>query len=267
MLLDTPPTNGLTGIASIVAALAWPTLACVLVIWQRTRISRILEILTAKLDSAQSFKTGPLEFSVENKIQGALSGVVGDLTSAKPGEKVSVPESQVKSAQALQQELAQTDEDTVERTVRSQIESLAKEYEGTRAFLAPSPARTVKMQQIMGKMRTLSLVAEPLLPQLRESKVAGERLAAIAILQVRPNEGYSGWLAQRMSAENQPFILFQAALALKELASEPRIKNKGKLRSDVDAALNVVISYTDGEPDKNTISVLEETLQSLTPAL
>jgi hypothetical protein len=111
-------------------------------------------------------------------------------------------------------------------------------------------------------MRTLSLLAIPILPTLTRSKEPGERLAAIAALQVQPDARYSQWLLERMSTE-QPFIFFHAALALRQLVYKGSGFDKDELEPQVRAALETVMNFTGGPPDQNTIEVLEDTLHNL----
>jgi hypothetical protein len=74
--------------------------------------------------------------------------------------------------------------------IRRQVHDLAVEYERIRATMRPSDSRTRRMEVVLTKMRTLAFAAYPLLDQLTNSSSAGERLAAVAILEVRPSQAY-----------------------------------------------------------------------------
>jgi hypothetical protein len=97
--------------------------------------------------------------------------------------------------------------------VQKQIDSLAREYEAVRGSMPPGDERTRKMEIVVTKMRTLAIVGQRLLPQLTKSSSPGQRLAAIAILQVRSDPAYLEWLGDRLGQE-RPFVGYHAAVAL-----------------------------------------------------
>ena len=66
-------------------------------------------------------------------------------------------------------------------------------------------------------MRIFGLATSPMLHDLTASDSAGERLAAIASLQVRPDANLLEWLATRLASET-PFVGYQAAVALRVAA-------------------------------------------------
>jgi hypothetical protein len=109
-------------------------------------------------------------------------------------------------------------------------------------------------------MRALSIAARPLLVTLMSGEKSGERLAAICILQVRPELGYFDWLVERVMEEDQPFILFHASLAILALIkSHPYVKPEIASQS-IRAALERVVGFKGGKPDQNTIDVLTDAL-------
>lgn len=69
------------------------------------------------------------------------------------------------------------------------------------------------MENIVTKMRSIALAATPILPTMTSSDVPGERLVAVAIMQVTPQEEYIEWLGDRC-VEKQPFLAYHAAVAL-----------------------------------------------------
>jgi hypothetical protein len=92
------------------------------------------------------------------------------------------------------------------------VRALARKYERERASRPPGPERTAVMQEITNEMRSLPL--QTLVPeQLLRSTSPGERLAAIAFLQTRPERRHIDWLAERVTSE-VPFIAYQSAVAL-----------------------------------------------------
>jgi hypothetical protein len=94
-----------------------------------------------------------------------------------------------------------------------QLQALVTEYENTRATMNPGDARTRQMEIIFSKMRSLAISARPLVEELVKSPVAGDRLAAIAILEAIPNPNYFTWLSESLRVE-KPFVGYHAAIAL-----------------------------------------------------
>ncbi|MDQ3819941.1 MAG: ABC transporter ATP-binding protein [Acidobacteriota bacterium] len=99
------------------------------------------------------------------------------------------------------------------QTVKAQILELAREYEQIRSRMKSGDSRTRKMEIIATKMRTLGLAGYPLLNDFVNSVSPGERLAAITMLQIKPNPEYLDWLATQVSTE-KPFIGYHAAIAI-----------------------------------------------------
>jgi hypothetical protein len=97
--------------------------------------------------------------------------------------------------------------------VRGQISAYAQLYERTRQRMPTSPERTVRLSDILHKMRALAVAAYPLLDELANSPSPGDRLAAIAILQVFATERALPFIVQVVSSE-KPFVTYQALKAL-----------------------------------------------------
>jgi hypothetical protein len=76
-----------------------------------------------------------------------------------------------------------------------------------------SDARTRRMEQIFEKMRNLATASYPLLEELAASYSPGERLAAVAILQVFAIEQSLPFLVKLVGSE-KPFVGYHAARAL-----------------------------------------------------
>lgn len=97
--------------------------------------------------------------------------------------------------------------------VREQLGAYANIYERTRQLMRASNERTRRMTAIFNEMRELATAAYPLLDELANSPAPGERLAAVAVLQVLAAEKHLPFLVKVLGAE-KPFVGFQAALAL-----------------------------------------------------
>lgn len=98
--------------------------------------------------------------------------------------------------------------------IRGQVRSYAHLYERTRQRMRPSGERTRRMQQIFDKMCNLATASYPLLDELARSPSPGERLAAVAILQVFAADQFLPFLVKLVGSE-KPFVGYQATLALK----------------------------------------------------
>jgi hypothetical protein len=97
--------------------------------------------------------------------------------------------------------------------VSSKVHALADEYVNLRAQMPAGDERTRRMSAIAAQLRSLAVPAYDLLPELIVSASAGERLAAVSILQQVPGLRYLYWLAERVATE-KPFIAYQATVAL-----------------------------------------------------
>jgi hypothetical protein len=98
--------------------------------------------------------------------------------------------------------------------VRGQIRSYAHLYERTRQRMRASSERTQRMEQIFQKMSTIATASYPLLDELAGSPSPGERLAAVAILEVFAAERSIPFLV-RLVASEKPFVGYHAAKALR----------------------------------------------------
>lgn len=107
--------------------------------------------------------------------------------------------------------------------VRQKIQPLAQEYETLRATLKPGSERTQKMEAILSEMRKLMpQIDEETRKELQNSGSPGERLAAVAWLQVYPWADSLQWLADRIGAE-KPFIGYHAGVALLTAARDRNV--------------------------------------------
>ena len=98
--------------------------------------------------------------------------------------------------------------------VRNQVRSYAHLYERTRQRMRASDARTARMEQIMTSMRNLATASYPMLDELAASPSPGDRLAAVAILQVFASESLLPFLVGLVMSE-KPFVCFHALKALR----------------------------------------------------
>lgn len=119
--------------------------------------------------------------------------------------------------------------------IRRETSELAQEYEAVRASMPSSWERTRRMEMIVTKMRTMAVAGYPLLPELTKSASSGERLVAIATLQVKPDPAYVPWLGERIGFE-KPFLAYHAAVALLYAARTLDPSHDPALRQAISAA-------------------------------
>jgi len=128
--------------------------------------------------------------------------------------------------------------------IKIQIDQLATQYAEVRANQKPSAGRTAAMEEIAGKMRALSLAANPMLQELKTADKAGLRLAAISILEMKPDPAEADWLTQRLSTES-PFLGYHAAIALREAAATVACDVKQPFLSALDSGETFVPPASD----------------------
>ncbi|MGA9673408.1 MAG: hypothetical protein WBQ94_29730 [Terracidiphilus sp.] len=226
----------------------------------RSKISVLFDVLTKKIADATRLKAGQLEFETSQEIKDVVQRA-GD--AAGDGiQKGEIPKSQIQAAREVSKKLQDSPLSDWRATnvVQDQLFSLIKDYERIREDMGAGPARTKRMNEVAAKMRTLSLAAQPLLRSLTSGQTAGERLAAICILQVAPETGFFSWLIERLKSENQAFMLFQASVAVLNLVKAQKYLNGANVRKEIAGALEHVKNFEGGTPDPNTIDVLNESL-------
>jgi hypothetical protein len=92
------------------------------------------------------------------------------------------------------------------------------------------------------------------LPELKASRSAGQRLAAIAVLQLFPSAEDLGWLADRLDPKaERPFIGFQAAVALAQAGRSLPVFDCPQLQSEVGRALDLAKLNSSDPPRIRTL--------------
>lgn len=240
---------------NLITGLAWPLIAGAFAVVYRPQLTQLLSVLAERLSSAQSFKVGPVEIggifeAAEQRTKAALTD-----TPLHKG----IPAEQVESSEKLEEQLDSSGVPLRDRlpAARDRLTKLAANYDHLRAEAPAGEYRTRRMNEIISLMRTFALPALPLLPQLSISRSPGERLAAVAILQVRSLPSYLPWLQSRFAEEDQVFLLYNTALVLRRMARLPGFTNPG-LAAAITFALEKVRSFSSGPPDANTVDVLED---------
>ena len=148
--------------------------------------------------------------------------------------------------------------------VRQKIYRLGREYEQIRQLMPPSNERTWKMAGIVSQMKPLALSGLTLLPELTNSNLPDDRLAAVTFLEAVPNADYIGWLAGRFESE-KPFLFYHSAIALlyavrnlQHSASEELTAALNKSRAKLKSLLSA------GEQSaQESLSIIEEAISEI----
>lgn len=108
--------------------------------------------------------------------------------------------------------------EAVNNAARTNLTTLAQEYESIRASMPSGWERTRQMAAVFSKMKATAPDGQGLIEELMGSSSPGIRLAAIAILQMFPQTEALDWLAIRLDNPDveQPFVGYQASVALAE---------------------------------------------------
>ena len=259
----------LSGIAAILSAVAWPILVASTLLWFRKPVEELMMAAVGIASSSSKVKIWQIEF--DRDVQQQLD--VSASAALSRGDNVSeqqlgapVPQAQVQAAARVRSLVDEAPPGSVRREIQESIRlrmlGFAKDYEATRASMHAGPERTLAMNAIAAKMRTLALAADPFLSEFATDESSpGKRLAAICILELAPAMEWVEWLADRMAVE-RPFVFFHASVGLLSAVRRYRVEHRDALRVAVSRALAQVQSF--GENcDKNTVRSLTLALSEL----
>ncbi len=131
------------------------------------------------------------------------------------------------------------------------IQKLAADYEELRRDLPAGRIRTQRMTAVFSEMKTKAGGVQTMLETFEQSRSAGIRLAAVAILQMFPNAQHLDWLAERLDnpSVEKPFVGYQAAVALLEAARALPVEECGRLKTALDRALTLAEKLP-SDPDR-----------------
>lgn len=237
----------LQAIAALLSAVAWPLVIVFFLLTQRRPLTRVL-------DKLQKF-TLPGGFAAELR-QEVEESAEATLSSDPKAAGKAPTEEQLEAAERVERVASRSDISVV----WAQMRQLAREYERIRATMPSGDSRTRRMEFVVTKMRALALAAYPLLRDLIASESPGERLAAVAILQVRSNADYLDWLAARV-AEEKPFIGYHAAVALLVAVRNLDPPHHARLRAAIQRAKESVGRVRKDTDRDRILSEAEEELE------
>jgi hypothetical protein len=189
----------LKSIASLISAVSWPLIVLLIIFYYKDEIrSLILRIKTAKV--------GPVSMDLSPEVKATVEES-GEAAAQKDERGISEDElARSRTVQVL------TGPDDLP-ALRAQMLALAAEYMQVRSSMRASDNRTRRMEVVVSKMRTLGGAAYSLRHEFANGNTPGERLAALAMLQVTPDLNMVDWIVSRISAAERPFVQYHALLA------------------------------------------------------
>jgi hypothetical protein len=138
---------------------------------------------------------------------------------------------------------------------------LAKEYDQIRREMPAGDERTRLMEGVFSRMKITAPKVQGSLSAFQRSSSAGERLIAIAVLDMFPEANHLGWLAERMDPElEKPFVAFHAAVALLDAVTNLPAEDCAKLEAALAEAKKLALRLK-GDPARlNVLARAEEEL-------
>lgn len=139
-----------------------------------------------------------------------------------------------------------------------QVSALAREYERIRLRLPKGDRRSLAMETVFLRMRGLVCSAWAALPEMIASPSPGERLCAVALLQVRPDIAYSTFIVECIERD-KPFVGHRAVEALQCCARLARGEDRTKVLRLAERAFKAVRH----KPKSARSELLQDLLQEL----
>jgi transcription initiation factor IIF auxiliary subunit len=155
-----------------------------------------------------------------------------ELELSRPDE---IPSLEARSSEAVERSEELTSDTDDSGLGRKEMESLARDYEDVRRSMPSGDSRTRKMATIASKMRSLARPDWELFDSFAKSSSAGQRLAAVSILESIPNAAHLNWLADRIATE-KPFIGYHASQALLTAARSLSSSNRKEVKEAISSA-------------------------------
>ena len=150
---------------------------------------------------------------------------------------------------------------------QKEILDLATEYDRLRREMPGGSGRTRRMTSLVSAMKAKAASVRSLLPQLQQSSSAGQRLAAIAILQMFPTVEELGWLAQCLDPDRErPFVGYQAAVALLQAVRSLPAGECAQLRPAVAEAMQLAERLTTDPPRIYVLRTAQDELDQKCPS-
>jgi hypothetical protein len=242
--------EAITAWASLIGSIAWPTIVLSAIVIFREPIASLLTRVESLKIMNQEVTLHALNQQVEASAVDAkqMTGL-----SRGPSEQERTRATTVATLAAN----APADD------LREVAKKLAREYENIRITHLPSDSRTHLMEIVVAKMRTIGTAVYPLRHEFMISPSPGERLIAVAAMQVTPDYESLTWLANRILAE-KPFVGYHASVALYQAAkNEQAPAHKEELLAACDIAQKAIADLREDSDRTKTVGLLLETVKNI----
>lgn len=221
------------------ASLLWPILIGGFLFHLRNEVKAALAQLPKMVGRMKSAKFAGIEFELEML---ASSDSSEDL-------KGQITTNQINVASKLEVEA----KDEGIGPFLSELDRLCLEYDHLRSTWIAGAARTHEQTRILVKMRGLASATSPRIETYKSSGSTGSRLAAVAMMQMKPKLGDIGWLLERFRTD-VPFVFYHAALALANIANNPERRESAVAAAQ--KARQILLAFS-GKPDRDSMIVLD----------
>lgn len=196
--------EGLKAIAVLVSSITWPLIAVAVLLFFQAEVRGLMQRTT------EGEFGGVLKFKAQavKELREELKKSASDTSNAPTRQALPTP-TQIAAGQKVEAIASKAGT----AIVQNEAAQLAREYESVRASMPPGDARTRQMEIIVAKMRTIGKAIFPDRYGLSASTSPGDRLLAIAALEVEPDLEFLHWLGERVMTE-KPFVGYHALVAL-----------------------------------------------------
>ncbi len=236
----------LHGLAAVLGSIAWPVALIISVTLFRGELRSLIKRVKKFGFAGTSLEA---EEEVQKQVEASAAAVLSSPANEPPATITSDDIRRAAEVGVLSSGLSP-------ESIRAQIDQISAEYEGVRAQMPSGPARTKQMGAVMAKMRTLARAVFPYRHELMGSPSPGQRLFAIAALQLVPDYNLLDWLATSVSKE-VPYIQFQALNALMTAVRNAGPDMKSALMRALDKAKSS-LSLTDPDPSRRNLALAIE---------
>ena len=233
----------ITSIGVLLGAILWPLVAISTLFVFRNEIKALLVKAPLLLDRVKALKLA----GVTAELGEVAKEVAGQV---EPGSG-QITERQIQAAATIDVQ----SRDLSKEALRRQLDQLAAEHDTVRRTMPSGHRRTQMLTRILVQMRALGPALSGFIDSFKASSSPGGRLAAVAMMQMDPDNADLGWLVDRFSMDN-PFIFYHASLALQNVANGQSGEKFASVKKAAETALWTVKSFN-GTPDQSTIEVLE----------
>ncbi len=151
-------------------------------------------------------------------------------------------------------------------SLEDELAKLVAEFERLHTQDPRGAARLSERERVVAKMRLLGLACWDMLPRLVGSRSLGQRMAALAFLQLRPDPHHHAWIADRFREEASRFVVYHAGLALLHAAEQASTTDELKRLRELHARAKEAYARFARPGGSETASLLDKVERALQAA-